>query len=130
MLSLSSFFHPWGVPQPDVQEMSAPKKPTLERRLANVEASITDLKTELSRIGVSADELEAMRDDVDELRSELEARGFSFNPGSPPLSEQARAVRAKSMAKARAAKGVGQGQDHVLTKATKRKLEKEARDEE
>ncbi len=128
MLSLSSFFHPWGVPQPDVQEMSAPKKPTLERRLDRVEASLAELKTELGLLGVSADELEAMRDDVDELRSELEARGVSFNPDAPPISEQIRDVRAKNAAKARAAKDVGQGQGHVLTKATQRKLKKEAQE--
>lgn len=130
MLSLSSFFHPRGGAPPDAHEMSPPKKPTIERRLANVEASIAELKEQLSHLGVPATELEAMRDDVDELRSQLEARGVSFNPGAPPLSEQTRGVRAKNAAQARAAKDVGQGQGHVLTKATKRKLQKEARDAE
>ena len=106
-------------------------KPTLEQRLETAEAEIADLKIQLASIGVTKEEIDAMRDDVAHLRSELTARGVDplpnparRRPKLPP--ETVAAIRRRNAAHARGAKAVGSGQDKVGTKATQRRLQRQA----
>lgn len=104
----------------------------LEYRLDQAEAEIADIKDRLEALGATKAELAAMRQDVDFLRSELQARGVGPipNPGErrTKLPEgTVKAIRAQGAAHARASKEVGTGQGKVSSRKIQRKLHQEAR---
>lgn len=102
-----------------------PTKPRQDD-LTALRADVAELREQLEELGATRDELEALHDDVFNLRREIRARGAEPNPRRE-LSPEAKAIRARNIAIARAAKGVGRGQGKVRTFATKKKLAADAK---